>query len=153
MEPTYSLSSGFGSGLNGGEIVSLVRSSRRPSTPSPANPQHSRPLLQTPVRGLAIPRRLSSFSKFLLAIDQQSSFTKVSGLRFSLTQSGAQGKKSVEGAKWRRPRHTGWGTLFLLYSHTARICERVGRVCCGDPKNHGSFTHWIFYLLLRMSFI
>jgi len=96
-------------------------------------------LLQTPIsplRGLSIQRPLSSFSKFLLAIGQQSSFTEELGLKSSILNNSTtphyswtkpRTKVWVENAKWRNSRLSGWGIPSLLcHSHTARICEKCG---------------------------
>lgn len=125
----------------------FTSSSVLPLTPIWMEPRRSRPLPQTLIslfRGLSIQRPPSSFSKFLLATEQQSSFTEVSVLKFSILNNSTSlprrhhswtmprkkvrmSARSMENAKWRNSKLTGWGIPSLLcHSHTVRICEQTG---------------------------
>src|SRR5258708_2372935 len=142
-----------------------------PFIPIWTEPRRSRPLPKTPIsrfRGLSIRRPPSSFLKSLLAIEQQSSFTEVSGLKFSILNNSTSlprphhpwsmprkkvrmSARSVANATWRNSRLTGWGIPSLLcHSHTVRICEQTN-----FAAEDGQYAHGLGYFFLdqRMVFI
>jgi len=117
----------------------FTSSSALPVVPIWMEPQRSRTVPQTHIlfRGLRIQRPPWSFSKFMLTIQQQSSVTNVSGLKFSILNNSTSQSlprphhletepTKIKVRSVERP--TGWGRPSLLYhSNTARICDQKNK--------------------------